>query len=174
MDDLGTTLQKNLNDVLTSLENLQVDNEEELLFQWHRIDELLIILNNLINNLSLGISTEDTTHISGLITIFDDLRKQIIHNHRRKPTDATRCAISNARTTSNGRPGRPKVLLYKDVLEELRGLGFSWTKIAIMLNVSRWTVIRRVEEFGLTDLKRFCDISDNEVDNSLASIHNKV
>ena len=49
-------------------------------------------------------------------------------------------------------------------MEELRGLGFSWAKIAEMLGVSRWTVTRRVDEFDLSDLKRFSDISDEEVD----------
>lgn len=164
MDEFGTSLQNSLSSVLTSLENLQADDEEELLFQWHRIDELLIVLNNLTANVDLGISTEDVSYISALIGVFDDLRKKLIYAHRRKPADSTRCTMMNTSTTNNGKPGRPKFLLRKDVLEELRGLGFSWTKIAEILNVSRWTVNRRVEEFELTDLKRFSDISDHEVD----------
>ena len=37
-------------------------------------------------------------------------------------------------------------------------------KIAKMLNISKWTISRRVEEFELSDLKRFSDISNEEID----------
>jgi len=33
--------------------------------------------------------------------------------------------------------------LFREVLEELRGLGFAWTRIAEMIGVSRWTIHRR-------------------------------
>ena len=58
-----------------------------------------------------------------------------------------------------------KLSLKKKNLEELRGLGFSWVKIASILRVSRWTISRRVDEFGLSHLQMFSDISDNELDN---------
>ena len=58
-----------------------------------------------------------------------------------------------------------KLSLKKKNLEELRGLGFSWVKIASILGVSRWTISRRVDEFGLSHLQMFSDISDNELDN---------
>ena len=62
-------------------------------------------------------------------------------------------------------PGRPRLNINKDVLEELRGcFGFTWYKISKMLNVSRWTVARRVEEFDLYAGAHFSDISDEEVD----------
>jgi hypothetical protein len=41
-----------------------------------------------------------------------------------------------------GGPGRPPYVIPLEFLEELRGLGFTWTKIAAMFKVSRWTVIR--------------------------------
>ena len=45
---------------------------------------------------------------------------------------------------------------------ELRSLGFTWEDISRMLLVSRWTIHRRVSEFGLTHLSRFSDITEKE------------
>ena len=46
-------------------------------------------------------------------------------------------------------PGRPKLQIQSKMLEELRGIGFPWIKIADMFGVSRWTISRRVMEYGL-------------------------
>lgn len=62
------------------------------------------------------------------------------------------------------RPGRPPYVIPREFLEELRGLGFAWTKIAAMFKVSRWTVMRRVRDYGLQNLTKFSDISDQQVD----------
>ena len=50
------------------------------------------------------------------------------------------------------------------MLVELRGLNFSWNKIAQMFGVSRWTIIRRVEDYGLIHLQQFSAISDERID----------
>ena len=42
-------------------------------------------------------------------------------------------------------PGRPRFDIPAEILEELRELGFSWIKIGEMLDVTRWTIHRRVE-----------------------------
>ena len=52
----------------------------------------------------------------------------------------------------NGGPGRPSVNIPPEVLEELRGLGFTWQKIASVFGVSRWTIMRRVRLFELEHL----------------------
>ena len=50
------------------------------------------------------------------------------------------------------------------MLEELRELGFSWIKIGEMLGVSRWTIHRRVEEYGLQNMTGFHHLPDKELD----------
>jgi hypothetical protein len=60
--------------------------------------------------------------------------------------------------------GRPKVAIAKETLIDLKDLGFSWTEISSMLLVSRWTIQRRVKEFGITDLVSYSNISDDELD----------
>ena len=66
-------------------------------------------------------------------------------------------------------PGRPKIHIPCEMLEDLRGIGFSWSKIAKVFSVSRWTVSRRVKEDNLDELQGFLDISDSELDNIIAN-----
>ena len=61
-------------------------------------------------------------------------------------------------------PGRPCFYIPRDVLLELPGLNFSWGKISKLFGVSRWTVMRRVQEYGLSELQQFSDISDDRID----------
>ena len=75
------------------------------------------------------------------------------------------CQFSPTVTKDSGNVGRSKVIIKKENLEELRGLGFSWVKIASILGVSRWAISRRVDEFGLSHLQMFSDNSDNELEN---------
>ena len=52
----------------------------------------------------------------------------------------------------------------KETLVEHRFLGFTWEDISRMLLISRWTIHRRVSEFGLTHQSRFSDITDEQLD----------
>ena len=61
-------------------------------------------------------------------------------------------------------PGRPKLQIESEMLEELRRIGFPWIKIADMFGVSRWTISRRVREYGLQDMQGFSDLSDTDLD----------
>ena len=49
-----------------------------------------------------------------------------------------------------------------EALEDLRGLGFTWTKISRMFGVSRWTIKRRTKS---SNLRGFSAISEEELDN---------
>ena len=62
------------------------------------------------------------------------------------------------------RGGRPSFDIPPSILEELRGLGFTWTCIAKMLNVLRSTINRRVADHGLQDASKFSEITDAELD----------
>ena len=55
-------------------------------------------------------------------------------------------------------PGRPSLKIPVEMPEELPGLGFSWTRIAEMRGVSRWTVHRRVAQNGLENTRDFDDL----------------
>ena len=63
-----------------------------------------------------------------------------------------------------GNPGRPKFLIPAETLEDLRGLGFSWEKISRMFGVSRWTIYRRVQSYGLKNVVQFSSLPDAQLD----------
>ena len=48
-------------------------------------------------------------------------------------------------------PGKPAFDIPAELLEDLLVLGFTYTRIAEMLGVSRWTISRRIKDYGLKD-----------------------
>ena len=86
---------------------------------------------------------------------------QQIREKARRPTTVTQgeCGVDRQQT-----PGRPPFQIEADVLEDLRGMGFTWTKIAQMFGVSRWTLYRRVREFNLQDMTSFSSMADSQLD----------
>ena len=51
---------------------------------------------------------------------------------------------------------------------ELCSLGFSWDMTRMVLG-SRWTIHRRVSEFGLNQLSRFSNITDEQLDSEISA-----
>ena len=88
----------------------------------------------------------------------------------------TRCSqvavlsLSSPNRVVNGQVGRPKYDIKEETLIELRSLGFSWEDISHMLLVSRWTVHRRVSDFGLNHLPRFSDVADEQLDSKVSAL----
>ena len=70
--------------------------------------------------------------------------------------------------------GRPKLGINENVILELRSLRFKWKDISDMLLVSRWTIRRRVIEYGIQDIKGFSQLSDEHVRNFMQQRGNLV
>ena len=66
-------------------------------------------------------------------------------------------------TVNNGSPGRPSADVPPEVLKDLRGLGFTWEKIARIFRVSRWTTMHRGRLFDLEYLSFFSTMTDEEI-----------
>lgn len=83
----------------------------------------------------------------------------------------TTLAVSSLtiRTKNNEERGRSSFEISAEMLEEPRTLGFSWTKIAELPGVSWWTVARRVEEYGLGDIRGFDYLPDEELNKIISS-----
>ena len=87
----------------------------------------------------------------------------------------TRCSqiavlsLSSPNQVHSGEVGRPRFDIREETLVELRSLGFSWEDVARMLLVSRWTVQRRVSEFGLSNLSCFSDLTDEQLDSKVTA-----
>ena len=76
----------------------------------------------------------------------------------------SRLAISANKATGERDVGRPKYLIPEELLLLFREIGYTRKEIAAMLLVSRWTVMRRVNELGITDLTGYSEISNKSLD----------
>ena len=79
------------------------------------------------------------------------------------------------RVATSDRPirGRPQFIISKEQLEYLRSMSFSWTSIASLLGVSRMTIFRRREEFGLIN-EPDRTLTDSELTNKVSEIKNTI
>ena len=67
-------------------------------------------------------------------------------------------------------PGRPVIPVDVEDIEYLRGLRFSWTKVAQILEISRSTLYRRLEQEGISQSTTYTDMSDVDLDQVIESI----
>ncbi len=108
--------------------------------------------------------TTDKENLELLALAFTDVLSLLHHqNAMRLPSRSCENHV-HLETEKNGCPGRPHFLIRAEMLEELRELGFSWTKIGQMIGVSRWTIQRRVVEYGLDNMTGFHYLSNEELD----------
>jgi len=77
------------------------------------------------------------------------------------------------RVATSDRPirGRPQFIISKEQLEYLHSMSFSWTSIASLFGVSRMTIFRRREEFGLIN-EPDRTLTDSELTNKVSDIKN--
>ena len=66
--------------------------------------------------------------------------------------------------------GRPIIQVDIEDVEYLRGFRFSWSHIATILEVSRSTLYRRLEEEGIATELRYSNITDNDLDRIIMEI----
>ncbi|XP_068731183.1 uncharacterized protein [Montipora capricornis] len=106
----------------------------------------------------------DVKQLDDLRLVFTELLEKFLQhfgNNTARPSSVT---YLSCQSLKNERPGRPSINIPPEVLEDLRGIGFTWVKIARVFRVSRWTIMRRVRLFYLEHLSRFSTITDEEID----------
>ena len=72
-------------------------------------------------------------------------------------------------TSQSAGKGRPRFLILKEQLEYLRSMSFSWTEIATLIGVSRMTIYRRRDEFGMLQ-EPIRTLTDTELRSKLSDI----
>ena len=75
--------------------------------------------------------------------------------------------VANRSTTC---PGRPRFDLSRRQLDHLMELGFTAVDMASILGVSRSTIHRRFQEFGMSMGRKYCIISNEHLDDIVRSI----
>ena len=95
-----------------------------------------------------------TELINKLFVIAEDVRREIRRNSN---------GLFKTFLIGDG-PGRPEVDISQDTLVYFRSLSFKWNYIADIFFVSRWTIHRRVIEFGLGDVLGYSNIFEDELE----------
>ena len=169
-----SSLLTDIEEILTSLQNKHCKEvEDTLLLKQDNVHQVIYVLQNIAN--IFEIDSNDSKEIENLLS---SLRK-IYENINRfyyscVLLDCTNPTKITVRTFNNLTSGRPKFHIPKETLEELRGIGFTWTQISQMFQVSRWTISRRVQEYNLQNLSNFSEITDTQLDsliNNYISLH---
>ena len=119
------------------------------------------------------IESDDQQQWASLSNAFSDVLVCLQQHLLEFSTRPTTTAQGQCSADCTGGPGRPSFKISMEMLEDLRGFGFSWRKIAKLLGVSRWTVHRRVKEFGLQSLSEFSLMSDDELDAIISDYMNR-
>ena len=78
-------------------------------------------------------------------TFYQTLKRESISF---KPQNLAVHQFSNV-TENRGQALRPRVRIEEETLLHFRNIGYSWKEIAEFLLVSRWTLLRRVREYGI-------------------------
>ena len=169
-DKLGDVLLQNLTKVLDDIEYMLDTNLETYLLNFDHVQQLIQLLHELsISDLeSSYLTIEDSKYLNDLLSCFVSLLNNLISKFNTLSSEWNITSCTTPTELNFGKfkfhSGRPKIDIPKQVLEELRGLGFSWNNIASMFKVSRWTIYRRIHEYNLESMQRFTEISDEELD----------
>ena len=158
--DAATDLSIFLNLVFEKSESICQSRADQTIVEEHVA--VLSLLRSLRD--SGNVDTDDKETLDNLSSAFSDVlstMQQCSSMTSMSPTTEEKNALPKVKS---GEPGRPAFDISSELLEDLLGLGFSHTKISEMLGVSRWTISRRVRDYGLQDFSEFSKLSDNELD----------
>lgn len=119
------------------------------------------------------IQCDDQQDWISLSRVFSDVLVGVqnkINEISRRPTTPVQneCVV-----TYTGTPGRPAIQISCEMVENLRGLGFTWKKIADIMGVSRWTLYRRMRECGIDSASSFSSLTDEELDAKVSEYINR-
>ena len=115
------------------------------------------------------IQASDMMALDSLAGAFTNMLTLLWNHIATSAVTPTTLATSSVTITKKWNEKRPCFEIPAEMLEELRTLGFSWTKIAELLGVLRWTVARRVDQYGLGDVRGFDHLSDEEPDEIIST-----
>ena len=126
----------------------------------------------------MDIGTSDKEELDLLVEAFALVLPSLSHHIAIYPIHPRNCAENCFASGKEEKevPGIQHFHIPVEMLEELRELGFSWIKIGEILGVSRWTIHRRVEEYGFHNITGFHHLPNEELDEvvrSFTSDHGK-
>ena len=105
--------------------------------------------------------------IPELIVAFEKEIENIICSNNERQEYRQQHLPATQETLRNGAVGRPRLVVARENIEDLRTLGFLWSKIAFMLGLSRSTLLHCRDEFNIP---KYTEISDADLDGLVSSI----
>ena len=162
---------RNINDLLDEAENTSDLQGKELTAT--RLESVCNVLMQILPDFN-GESREFIQHLILNIEMIKSALIRDINNQTQSQWFAP-CTVAQLTFDTgkiyeyNARRGRPKVQIPQSCLLYLRESGFSWNQIADMFLVSKWTILRRAEGYGLQNVNRFSEISDEELNSKVLS-----
>jgi hypothetical protein len=118
------------------------------------------------------ISHEIVEKLQNLIGQYEQFTRRyrdVIQNLQEQETD-NRFRCQNEPAFGENLRGRPRFRVTKAQIESLREIGFSWTKIAELIGVSRVTLYRRRRELGIGEQHNYSELTDVQLDAVIQSI----
>ena len=139
-----------LQSFLSQLENTEHPNSHFCEYAVDRLELWISTVSQLVEHLDTDEFTTDFIEecIANLGVLLRHMRV-IRREWEHLMTDVGSSSMSYTVGTIHGETGRPRYCIYKEQLQYLRSMSFSWVQIATLLGVSYSTVYRRRMEFGL-------------------------
>ena len=127
------------------------------------VDQTVRFLRTLRDS-SSNISADDKEYLDNLSSAFYDVLSALRKFLALASISPTLVANNVCPKVKSDGVGKPAFDISEGLLEDFLSLGFSYTRISEILGVSRWTVSRRIKDYGLEDFKSFSKLSDDELD----------
>ena len=128
------------------------------------VDQTVSLLRTLRDS-SSNINAYDKETLDNLSSAFSDVLSALQQCLAIASLSPTSVAKNICARLKRDEPGKPAFDISAELMENLLGLGFTYTRIAEMLGVSRWTSIsRRIKDYGLEDFRSFSKLPDDELD----------
>ena len=116
---------------------------------------------------------QDSTYVTEYSIVRGMRRELSLHIrlilHGVNDSTAPPIAMFPIHVQSSSSRGRPRILVNVELVELLRGCGYTWNEIADAMQISRATIWRRLKEVGVS-VQKYSDISDDELDGIVKQI----
>ena len=115
------------------------------------VDQTFVFL---VRDSSSNISADDEEYLDNLSSAFSDVSSALRQYLALVSLFPTAVANNVCPMVKSDGTGKPAFDISAELLEDFLSLGFSYTRISEMLGVSRWTVSRRIKDYGLEDVRK--------------------
>jgi hypothetical protein len=149
----------------------ELNEADNMLTSSEGICTWIIIFLSMFNSREDNISQEIVQKLQELLAGYEEIKNRYAEVFQTIQERETEIHFQCQRETNEDRQrGRPKFHVPKEQIEGLRKIGFSWTKIAQLIGISRATLYRRREELEIGYEHGYNDISDSELDGVVQGI----